>query len=383
MRLKQFEVVGLFGRDAPVKLDLNGHLSILTGRNGAGKTSILKLLWYIISGNLQHALNEVPFQRATVWTDEYECTVHRINRNTCKVELIAEGERMTFEDGVDDDGDIVISAEEGANRILAGLGSSVFLPTFRRLEGGFTLTRNMNSRFSPNRLTKPRSDIEEALAGLSRRMTNDPHVFVSSISTADIVHIVLQRYANLSELSNSLQRQTSQEIIDQIRAYKHDKTGSLVPREGEEIDNANMLIDTIKTKIEVMEKRRIDIMVPMEAVKSLVEKLFRHAGIEIGSRFSFGDAANAINSDALSAGEKQMLSFICYNAFYTDSIFFIDEPELSLHVDWQRQLFPLLLSQQQSNQFIVATHSPFIYSKYPDREVVVDPDRGDGQGDPR
>ncbi|WP_404977927.1 AAA family ATPase [Agrobacterium tumefaciens] len=62
---------------------------------------------------------------------------------------------------------------------------------------------------------------------------------------------------------------------------------------------------------------------------------------------------------------------------------FIDEPELSLHVDWQRQLFPLLLSQQQSNQFIIATHSPFIYSKYPDREVVVDPDRGDDEGDLR
>ncbi|MFK3689819.1 AAA family ATPase [Agrobacterium tumefaciens] len=383
MKIKQFEVVGLFGRDSAVKLNLETDLSILTGRNGAGKTSILKLLWYIISGNVQHAVREVPFQRATVVTSEYECTVHRINRNTCKVELITNGERIIFEDGEDEDGDVIFSAEEGANPALAAMGSSVFLPTFRRLEGGFTLTRNMNTRFSPNRAAKPRSDIEEALSALSRRMTNDPHVFVSSISTADIVNIVLQKYANLSELSNDLQRQTSQEIVDQIRAYKHDKTGSLVPKEGEAIDNANMLIDTIKSKIEVMEQSRIDIMMPMEAVKSLVEKLFRHAGIEIGSRYSFGDAANAINSDALSAGEKQMLSFICYNAFYTDTIFFIDEPELSLHVDWQRQLFPLLLSQQQSNQFIIATHSPFIYSKYPDREVVVDPDRGDDEGDLR
>jgi predicted ATPase len=72
-----------------------------------------------------------------------------------------------------------------------------------------------------------------------------------------------------------------------------------------------------------------------------------------------------------------MLSFIAYNAFYRDAVFFIDEPELSLHVDWQRQLFSILLSQQTSNQFVIATHSPFIYSKYPDKELLIDPSRGD------
>ena len=59
------------------------------------------------------------------------------------------------------------------------------------------------------------------------------------------------------------------------------------------------------------------------------------------------------------------------------SVIFIDEPELSLHVDWQRLLFPKLLSQSTNNQFIVATHSPFIYSKYPDKELLLDADRGD------
>jgi predicted ATPase len=72
-----------------------------------------------------------------------------------------------------------------------------------------------------------------------------------------------------------------------------------------------------------------------------------------------------------------MLSFIAYNAFYRDAVFFIDEPELSLHVDWQRQLFPTLMSQEASNQFIIATHSPFIYSKYPDKEILIDAHRGD------
>ena len=62
-----------------------------------------------------------------------------------------------------------------------------------------------------------------------------------------------------------------------------------------------------------------------------------------------------------------------------NAIFIIDEPELSLHVDWQRQLFPTLLKQGTSNQFIVATHSPFIYSKYPDKELMLSSDKGNNE----
>ncbi len=378
MKIQKFEIVDMFGRDGVISGSSDSDLNILTGRNGAGKTSVLKVLWYIISGNIHHAIREVAFKRATVWTDEYECTVHRISRNTCKIELVIDGKRRHFEDHEDDDLGIYNSAEEEVNTILSGIGSSVFLPTFRRLEGGFTLSTVLGIRSKNPAAAKPRSDIEEALGTLSRRLSHDPHIFVSSISTVDIVSIILRKYADLSELSNELQRQTSQEIINQIRAYKSDQSEIRVPNEGDEIEGANSLIDSIKNKIEVMEGERKGFLTPIEAVKALVEKLFSHTGISIGSRFSFGDAANAINSDALSAGEKQMLSFICYNAFYTDSVFFIDEPELSLHVDWQRELFPILLAQRSSNQFFIATHSPFIYSKYPDKELIVDADRGDG-----
>ncbi|ESY76873.1 hypothetical protein X740_27115 [Mesorhizobium sp. LNHC221B00] len=202
-------------------------------------------------------------------------------------------------------------------------------------------------------------------------MTNDPHVFVSSISTVDIVGLLLRQYADLSEISNRNQQKTSQEIIETIKTFKSDKDDVL------QIDTANSIIDQIRQKIEKMEENREVIMNPIAAVRSLVERLFKSTGINFGPRLSFGDAASAVNSDALSAGEKQMLSFICYNAFYKNSAIFIDEPELSLHVDWQRLLFTILEQQQSSNQFIIATHSPFIYSKYPDREININPDRGD------
>jgi predicted ATPase len=95
------------------------------------------------------------------------------------------------------------------------------------------------------------------------------------------------------------------------------------------------------------------------------------------SNLTLGDLSDAISSDKLSAGEKQMLSFLCYNTFTEKSTIFIDEPELSLHPDWQRTLVPTLLEQGNNNQFFMATHSPFIYAKFPDKEIMLGNDRGD------
>jgi predicted ATPase len=179
--------------------------------------------------------------------------------------------------------------------------------------------------------------------------------------------------SDLSETYNKIQQATSQEIIETIRQYKTSQAGV------NKLEDANNVLDQVMSDIADMEVRRGEVMAPLEAVRELVRSLFRHSGIKMDDRLSFGDAASAVNSDALSAGEKQMLSFICYNAFFENSIIFIDEPELSLHVDWQRQLFSILQRQQSSNQFVIATHSPFIYSKYPDKEVIIDSDRGDSE----
>ena len=89
---------------------------------------------------------------------------------------------------------------------------------------------------------------------------------------------------------------------------------------------------------------------------------------------AIGEINEAISSDKLSSGEKQMLSFLCYNAFYKDTAIFIDEPELSLHVDWQRLLLPTLLDQSTGNQFFIATHSPFIFSGYQHKEIPLKSD---------
>ena len=184
------------------------------------------------------------------------------------------------------------------------------------------------------------------------------------------VDLLQRTYSNLSEQQNELQRSMSLEIVESIRNFQVAGEGAA------EGNTAEKLLGNIRARIESVEDTRTEIMAPIVEVQRVVQKMFHHKGIKLG-RLNFGDAAEAISSDLLSAGEKQMLSFISYNGLFSESAIFIDEPELSLHVDWQRRLFSTLQRQQAHNQFIIATHSPFIYSKYPDKEVQISLDRGD------
>ena len=64
----------------------------------------------------------------------------------------------------------------------------------------------------------------------------------------------------------------------------------------------------------------------------------------------------------LSSGEKQILA-ILLTVLVEDNkpyVLFMDEPEVSLHVDWQQQLIDLILELNPNVQIILTTHSPAV-----------------------
>lgn len=97
-----------------------------------------------------------------------------------------------------------------------------------------------------------------------------------------------------------------------------------------------------------------------------------------------------IRIDDLSTGEKQIVIRGGYMLKYQKSIqsnfILIDEPELSLHPEWQKkilQFYKRLFTDEngsQTAQIFVATHSPFIvhnFSRYNDKVVVLNKDEND------
>ena len=71
---------------------------------------------------------------------------------------------------------------------------------------------------------------------------------------------------------------------------------------------------------------------------------------------------NEFDINGLSSGEKQLfiraLSLKFLNA--NNSIILIDEPEISLHPEWQRKIIKVYENIGKNNQLIIATHSPHI-----------------------
>lgn len=356
---------------------LNGHVSVdtnlypdvnlITGANGSGKTTILKLLWYSISGNIERIAQEITFDFIEIKSDKFSMSFERKHKTVNIIYKIGKLKSNSFSCSVEQMAEEVASVYD-MNHAIAEVGQSVFFPTFRRVEGGFSIgTPHLRARRGYMRDFG--ASIQEVLERLAGALSVGQHRFVCSISTSDIVNLVAKRYADVSQSTNLAHSELVGSIIKDIDALD-------VADTFQELEAAIGVIHRIRDITQKFKINQEHILAPFSALSDTISKLFIDKGIKMTDGVYFGDELESIPSDMLSAGEKQVLSFLVYNAFYSKVPFFIDEPELSLHVDWQRSLFGILDRQKTENQFFIATHSPFIYASYKDREILVGKHRG-------
>lgn len=382
MKIKQIEISGLNGSEKPININFNDDINIITGRNGSGKTTILKLIWYCVSGNIERAISEIRFQRVTIKTSAYSITIEKNNqKNTETVHIIIKDDRnkVIFDEKEPISRD---DAADLANHLtIKRLKTSIFFPTFRRIEGGFSMSGSGKSGmrrvmkggeeyFIREGITGS-SEIQEALEMHANRLSVGSHKFVSSISTLDIQELVAQKHNDATAQVEHFSKTLSDKIISEIKEYK--KTDS---NDKDALRDAVSTLDKINQDVTKFESDRENAFQALNVLSRTIVSIFNHKGITLNQRITLGDIDKSINSELLSAGEKQMLSFLCYNALYNNSPFFIDEPELSLHVDWQRILIDVLIDQKSDNQLFIATHSPFIYTQYEDKEIMIESSRG-------
>lgn len=97
----------------------------------------------------------------------------------------------------------------------------------------------------------------------------------------------------------------------------------------------------------------------------LVDDLFSETGKRIdrtSNELSFMQFGEQLSPYKLSSGEKQML-IILLTALTQDRqpyVLFMDEPEASLHFEWQKRLIDMVLQLNPNVQIILTTHSPAV-----------------------
>jgi predicted ATP-binding protein involved in virulence len=81
--------------------------------------------------------------------------------------------------------------------------------------------------------------------------------------------------------------------------------------------------------------------------------------------FKLRDGKTVIPLEQLSAGEKQLL-IILFKVFLLDNypyIILLDEPEISLHIEWQMKFISALQNLNPNCQLLISTHSPSIFGQ--------------------
>lgn len=104
---------------------------------------------------------------------------------------------------------------------------------------------------------------------------------------------------------------------------------------------------------------------PKKKFQDLVDDLFKETGktiVRTENEIRFSQIGETLVPYQLSSGEKQMLA-ILLTVLVEDGknyVLFMDEPEVSLHIDWQQRLIDLILELNPNVQIILTTHSPAV-----------------------
>ena len=102
---------------------------------------------------------------------------------------------------------------------------------------------------------------------------------------------------------------------------------------------------------------------PKTKFQDLVDELFGETGKKIirkSNEILFEQDGDTLYPYQLSSGEKQML-VILLTVLVQDNrrgVLFMDEPEVSLHVEWQQRLIGLIRELNPNVQIVLTTHSP-------------------------
>ena len=132
-----------------------------------------------------------------------------------------------------------------------------------------------------------------------------------------------------------------------------------------QVNIGNRIIETLQGGEADAAEKAQRISQPKKRFQDILDDLFTETGKKIvrsENEIRFSQMGETLAPYQLSSGEKQML-VILLTVLVEDNkdyVLFMDEPEVSLHIDWQKRLIDLILELNPNVQIILATHSPAV-----------------------
>lgn len=266
-------------------IEINESATILVGANGTGKTTILEVIYNILSGNVEYFLNDSNFISVTLELDNGD--IIKFIRNHNKVNKYINNEKV-----------------ESDNEFFTKQ-KAIYFPT----EVTF-------KNYEVTGATKLES-VDKNLILNSDKMSKELKQF-----------LVNQKYKDLNDIANG-----NPQNANRIEKYKKIYNEFLNDKKFVGIDN------------------------------NTFEPIFE-----------LNDTQENITVEELSSGEKQIFykggSLVQYGE-EKEIIVLIDEPEISMHPEWQQKILVFYRDINPKAQYIFATHSPHIVSSSKKEEIRV------------
>lgn len=414
------EIDGFWGK-YKVATEFHPDVNIFIGKNGTGKTTFINMLSAVLKGDLKSLLL-LDFQKITIsLTDENLKTktisvtksespetsvqdiVYKLGPKTYKfsvsvrdIDMLVRSTRRRSMMS-----DSLLELENGIAKLVNITSLTVHRITFDYSEDDYRLVRRSENIMPP--IDQRLDELMQHLKGYQLTLAKQANEISSRLQKEVLVSMLynpdFDRFSG-----NESEIELGKEKDELSRAYQ--ELGALDGNTKEKIDeHINALNRSLANIRESQTKKssrglRVDDIMPMSLLRrtqhiiglSLKAEQQKQQVFELVDLFtqiikSFIDdkdvtitpsgdlqvmkGKKVIGMPALSSGEKQLLILLTETLLQKRApfIFLADEPELSLHIEWQAKIIPSITKLNTSAQVIVATHSPEIAAGGKDKVI--------------
>ena len=301
--IKKIEIKDYFGR-GNFEWNLDPVVNILGGKNGSGKSSLFKLCYALLTN-----------EKIDIKTDKHFSALFE------KVTLTLSNDWKI----------IWIQPELRKEYILEIDGSTpqLYRDIILLNEKGELQDQSKRNEFIKAFMI---NSFEQDYVSLITRMQDQKHLYLSDIAAIPLDSLIDNeinlRNKNLSAAVDKYMNESADEIVA-LNEYKK---------------KYNM-------------------------INASLSRFMPEYNKKIGSDFVFSKNGENIPWQSLSMGEKQILLLLLMvsNTQQQPCIFLMDEPDLSMHIDWKEILVKELHELNPNMQLILSTHAPSVITGWHDR----------------
>ncbi|MGN6263727.1 MAG: AAA family ATPase [Ralstonia sp.] len=384
-----FKIDGLLGRENPIEAYLNRDVNIFFGENGCGKTTLLKVLSAGMSLD-SDAMLKLPVERA-------EIDIYSINERKI-IKHIWDRKSVRANSSIDANLLIQLNALDISEREkLAILGAQQVKGGWKSIGVKKVKAKEFigyNHTFLPaNRLYS--ADVlrrSQKGGGYSEHQLDE--AFAENVNRTWLVYYtkilsqvrVIQEEGLRTVLYHGLSESKDDSVGPHIEPFMaYERVGKFLKRHsGQESSplgafdvfsnryrsepNLRKIVDSLNQ----VEERIESAMTPIDNFTATINKLFSRGKtvgyVEKGLNIKL-ENGEIISPANLSSGEKHLLTVLLAGMVGRSNSVIIDEPELSMHIDWQRSLVRTIHALNPECQLILASHSPEIMADIPDESI--------------